>query len=170
VNLKSWEVKLLSRGWRGEQVEEPLVCMHRYSGLIRKRVDTAPRCVLDDQGLEWKTSRKMEKKEQQQSVQFPNKTCYCLRRDESWHKKTKGKCSWLHLPALLFALKWRRLASELSESLLPLDVRHFCPTFSAREGHHIVLFLTTPQSQFTMAGKYELLCLENPLLDIQGVG
>jgi hypothetical protein len=29
---------------------------------------------------------------------------------------------------------------------------------------------TTTSPNITMAGKYELLCLENPLLDIQGVG
>jgi hypothetical protein len=53
--------------------------------------------------------------------------------------------------------------------LLPLDHRHFCPTLSEREQHHHAPLLNTHISNITMAGKFELLCLENPLLDIQGV-
>jgi hypothetical protein len=44
-----------------------------------------------------------------------------------------------------------------------------CPTLSLQ--NTTTTFFTriiTPIN--TMAGKYELLCLENPLLDIQGVG
>jgi hypothetical protein len=53
--------------------------------------------------------------------------------------------------------------------LLPLDHRHFCPTFSEREQHPHASLLENHTPNITMAGKYELLCLENPLLDIQGV-
>jgi hypothetical protein len=53
--------------------------------------------------------------------------------------------------------------------LLPLDHRQFCPTFSEREQHQHALLLNTRILNIAMAGKYELLCLENPLLDIQGV-
>lgn len=42
-----------------------------------------------------------------------------------------------------------------------------------RQNITILHFYSRPHKQpstITMAGKYELLCLENPLLDIQGVG
>jgi len=57
----------------------------------------------------------------------------------------------------------------LARSLLPLVVRNPAP-HSALSLHYDTNVFYYTHTTNTMPGNYELFCLENPLLDIQGVG
>jgi len=57
----------------------------------------------------------------------------------------------------------------LARSLLPLAVRNPAP-HSALSLHYDTNVFYYTRTTYTMPGNYELFCLENPLLDIQGVG
>jgi hypothetical protein len=57
-------------------------------------------------------------------------------------------------------------------SAAPRSPNEVSPTFPVSKHCNRQLSIdthSTSDSTYTMAGKYELLCLENPLLDIQGV-